>query len=97
MIGGIAGSVLAGVLTRVGVDALVIERKAAFRDRVRGEGFYPRAAAEVRRLGLDALMARADAVYFWARLHHEDRRPGAGAPAASPSSRSRRRRCGGWS
>jgi 2-polyprenyl-6-methoxyphenol hydroxylase-like FAD-dependent oxidoreductase len=50
--GGIAGSVLAGVLARAGVDVLVAEKEPRFRDRIRGEATLPWGAREVRRLGV---------------------------------------------
>jgi 2-polyprenyl-6-methoxyphenol hydroxylase-like FAD-dependent oxidoreductase len=73
--GGIAGSVLAGVLARAGFGVLVVEKETRFRDRVRGEAVFPWGAAEVRRLGLRDLLARADAVEFWAKQRYDDRRP----------------------
>ncbi len=50
--GGFAGSSLAGVLARGGLDVIVIERERQFRDRIRGEFTWPWGRAEIDRLGL---------------------------------------------
>ncbi len=50
--GGFAGSSLAGVLARGGLDVVVIERERHFRDRIRGEFTWPWGRAEIERLGL---------------------------------------------
>jgi 2-polyprenyl-6-methoxyphenol hydroxylase-like FAD-dependent oxidoreductase len=60
--GGIAGSVLAGVLARSGVQVLVAEKEPRFRDRIRGEGTYPWGVAEAARLGAEAVFEQAGAV-----------------------------------
>ena len=39
--GGIAGSALATVLAREGLDVVVLERQRAYADRVRGENLHP--------------------------------------------------------
>ncbi len=44
--GGIAGSVLAGVLARAGYGVLVLEKETVFRDRVRGETTWPYGVAD---------------------------------------------------
>lgn len=55
--GGIAGSSLAAVLARNGVDVLVLEKQTQYRDRVRGESMLGWGVAETKRLGLyDVLM-----------------------------------------
>jgi 2-polyprenyl-6-methoxyphenol hydroxylase-like FAD-dependent oxidoreductase len=55
--GGIAGASLAAVLTRNGVDVLVLEKQTEYRDRVRGESMLGWGVAETKRLGLfDVLM-----------------------------------------
>ena len=54
--GGIAGSALALVLARQGLDIALIEREATFRDRVRGEAIHPWGTREVDRLGLRQLI-----------------------------------------
>jgi 2-polyprenyl-6-methoxyphenol hydroxylase-like FAD-dependent oxidoreductase len=50
--GGIAGSALATVLARDGLDVLVLERQVTYRDKVRGETMQPWGVAEIMRLGL---------------------------------------------
>jgi 2-polyprenyl-6-methoxyphenol hydroxylase-like FAD-dependent oxidoreductase len=62
--GGIAGSCLAGVLARGGLAVLLLEREAAFRDRVRGELTFPWGVEEARRAGLDIVQQSAGAVPF---------------------------------
>ena len=60
--GGIAGSSLATVLARAGLDVALVERAQDFGDRVRGEALAPWGVVEARRLGLlDALLDRAEA------------------------------------
>jgi len=65
--GGVAGSSLAIVLSRSGLDVAVIEREARFRDRVRGEGIHPWGYREARQLGLEPALTAAGAnpLYFW--------------------------------
>lgn len=60
--GGIAGSALAGVLARAGLGVLLVEREAAYRDRIRGELTWCWGVAEARRTGLDAVMERTGSV-----------------------------------
>ena len=50
--GGIAGGTLASVLARAGIDVMVLERQATYRDRVRGECMWQWGVAETQRLGL---------------------------------------------
>lgn len=50
--GGFAGSSLAGVLARGGLNVVVIERERQFRDRIRGEFTWPWGRAEIDQLGL---------------------------------------------
>ncbi|MEZ4532088.1 MAG: NAD(P)/FAD-dependent oxidoreductase [Thermomicrobiales bacterium] len=50
--GGLAGSSLAGVLARGGLDVVLVEREHAFRDRIRGEFTWPWGRAEIDRLGI---------------------------------------------
>ncbi len=54
--GGIAGACLAGLLARAGVGVLAIEKEAAFRDRIRGEGTWPWGVAEAQQAGLGDLL-----------------------------------------
>jgi 2-polyprenyl-6-methoxyphenol hydroxylase-like FAD-dependent oxidoreductase len=57
--GGIAGSVLAGVLSRAGLGVLVVEKEPQFRDRVRGESTWPYAVSDALAMGLESLFADA--------------------------------------
>ena len=50
--GGLAGSSLGIALARRGARVLIVEREAAFKDRVRGEGMLPWGVAEARTLGI---------------------------------------------
>lgn len=55
--GGLAGSSLACALASANFGVLLLEREAAFRDRIRGEAIWPWGVAEIRNLALhDALM-----------------------------------------
>jgi 2-polyprenyl-6-methoxyphenol hydroxylase-like FAD-dependent oxidoreductase len=60
--GGIAGSALAGVLAREGLGVLLLEREAAYRDRIRGELTWCWGVAEARRAGLGTVLERAGSV-----------------------------------
>jgi flavin-dependent dehydrogenase len=60
--GGIAGSTLAGVLTQSGLEVLVVEKEARFRDRIRGESTWPYGVADALHLGLVDLFARTRSV-----------------------------------
>ncbi|HET8524475.1 MAG TPA: NAD(P)/FAD-dependent oxidoreductase [Thermomicrobiales bacterium] len=60
--GGVAGSTMGAVLARAGLNVIVIEREAEFRDKVRGEGIHPWGYREAKRLGLDSAFAAAGAV-----------------------------------
>ncbi len=65
---GVAGSALAIVLRRQGLDVHLIERSDVFRDRIRGETIHPWGASEMRRLNLHDLAiseAAAQPQYFW--------------------------------
>jgi menaquinone-9 beta-reductase len=57
--GGIAGSLLGGVLSGAGVKVLIAEKAPRFRDIVRGEGTYPWGVIEARRLGVEHLFTEA--------------------------------------
>lgn len=50
--GGLAGACLAKALAERGMKVLVLEREAAFKDRIRGEQMHPWGVAELRALGL---------------------------------------------
>lgn len=54
--GGIAGSTLSIVLARSGVSVTLVEREAAFRDRIRGDSMFPWAAAITQDLGIHDLL-----------------------------------------
>ena len=71
--GGIAGSVLAGVLARAGYGVLVLEKEASYRDRVRGESTWPYAVADARVMGLESLLAEAGAVEITGVRHYKNR------------------------
>lgn len=73
--GGIAGSVLGGVLARAGLGVLVMERETRFRDRVRGETTWPYGVADARRMGLGELLDRAGCVEVRAIRRYENREP----------------------
>lgn len=59
--GGIAGSALATVLAREGIEVTVLERQLRFTDQVRGENLHPWGVAEVQRLGLEEVLLDAGA------------------------------------
>lgn len=66
--GGVAGSALAIVLRRQGVDVHLIERRDQFRDLIRGETLHPWGARELRKIGLYDLAideAAAQPQYLW--------------------------------
>lgn len=73
--GGIAGSVLAGVLARAGLGVLVVEKEARFRDRVRGEGTWPYGVADALQMGLGDLLKRAGAVDLVGVKRYKDQHP----------------------
>ena len=73
--GGIAGSILAGVLARSGVQVLVAEKEPRFRDRIRGESTYPWGVAEAARLGAGAVFEQAGAVALVGTRVYEAREP----------------------
>jgi menaquinone-9 beta-reductase len=60
--GGLAGSTLGGVLARDGLGVLVVEKEAAFRDRVRGEVTWPWGHSEALRAGLSPMLAQVGPV-----------------------------------
>jgi menaquinone-9 beta-reductase len=67
--GGLAGAALAKRLAENGMRVLVLEREAAFRDRVRGEQMHGWGVAEARTLGLYDLLRETcgHEVRFWSR------------------------------
>ena len=72
--GGLAGSALAGLLAQAGLGVLVVEREAAFRDRIRGELTWPWGVAEARELGLEAVLQQAGRVELPTVQFYEDQR-----------------------
>ena len=74
--GGLAGSVLAGVLARSGLGVLVLEKEARFRDRVRGEGTWPYGVADALALGLEPLLDAAGIVEITGTRRYTDRKAG---------------------
>ena len=73
--GGIAGSVLGGVLARADLGVLVVEKETRFRDRVRGETTWPYGVADVKAMGLTDLLRRAGAVDIVGVSHYENQQP----------------------
>jgi 2-polyprenyl-6-methoxyphenol hydroxylase-like FAD-dependent oxidoreductase len=65
---------MAGVLARSGLGVLVVEKEAAFRDRIRGEGTWPWGVAEARAAGLGQLLAQVG-VGLFALARYEDGQP----------------------
>lgn len=67
--GGVAGSALAIVLRRAGLDVALVEREPRFRDRIRGEYIHPWGIREVNALGLRPQLDAAGAIElpFWTR------------------------------
>ena len=61
--GGIAGSALAAVLARNGLEVVVLERQTAFRDKVRGEVLCCWGVAEALRLELEKPLLKAGGQY----------------------------------
>lgn len=73
--GGVGGSALAAALAAAGLEVVVVEREAVFRDKVRGEGIHPWGYREARRLGLDGPLAAAGAVELPVWQTYTDRQP----------------------
>jgi len=72
--GGIAGSSLAIVLRREGMDIALIEREPTFRDRIRGEAIHPWGVREVHALELQSVLDEAGAISlpFWTRYRDSE-------------------------
>lgn len=60
--GGIAGSSLAIALQRAGLQTVLVEREAVFRDRIRGEACHPWGVREMDALGLRPIFESAGGV-----------------------------------
>ena len=73
--GGVGGSALAAGMATAGARTLVVEAEQSFRDRVRGEAIMPWGVAEVRILGLEAVLEKAGAnpLTFWDSYQGADR------------------------
>src|SRR5918993_2893497 len=74
--GGVAGSSLSAALARAGLEVLVVEREARFRDRVRGDAVFPWGVVEMRRLGLVDLLPASGARPLPRWQRYNDRVPG---------------------
>jgi len=74
--GGVAGSSLGAALARAGLEVLVVEREARFRDRVRGDALFPWGVVEMRRLGLVDLLPASGARPLPRWQRYNDRVPG---------------------
>nr|MBA2277049.1 FAD-dependent monooxygenase [Chloroflexia bacterium] len=71
--GGVAGSALGAVLAASGLGVAIVEREAAFRDRIRGESIHPWGVRELDTLGLlDVVTGRAGGLElpYWLRYRH---------------------------
>lgn len=60
---GIAGSALASVLARAGLQVVVLEQQTTYKDRVRGETITPWGVLEANRLGLTGTLLDAGGEY----------------------------------
>ena len=78
VVDGIAGSAIATVLARYGVQMMVLERQRTYRDRVRGEALVSRGLVEFQRLGLRRHYCTSD-----------NPTPSTSSPLALPRSRPR--------
>lgn len=70
--GGIAGSALAVVLARQGLDVVVLERQLAYRDRVRGEVLCCWGVAEALRLDLEKPLLDAGGHYVTRAVPYDE-------------------------
>ena len=70
--GGIAGSALATVLARDGLDVLVLERQMAYRDKVRGEFLACWGVAEMQRLNLEEPLLDAGGGYVTRSVSYDE-------------------------
>jgi len=70
--GGIAGSALATVLARAGLEVLVLERQTAYRDKVRGEFLACWGVAEMQRLNLEKPLLDAGGCYMTRALFYDE-------------------------
>jgi len=70
--GGIAGSALAAVLARAGLEVLVLERQTAYRDKVRGEFLACWGVAEMQRLDLEKPLLGAGGCYVTRAVSYDE-------------------------
>src|SRR5262245_42713694 len=73
--GGIAGSVLALVLTRGGIPVIVLERQREYADRVRGEYVHPWGVAEAQRLEIIDILLGAGGVLTTRGIGYDESLP----------------------
>lgn len=66
---------MAGVLARAGLGVLVLEKEAAFRDRVRGESTWPYAVADALAMDLAGLLADVGTVEITGVRQYKERAP----------------------
>jgi len=81
--GGIAGSALATVLARHGLDVVVLERQTVYRDRVRGEVLCCWGVAELLRLDLEKALIDAGGHYATRGVPYDEVTDPAHAEAAA--------------
>ena len=75
--GGVAGSALGATLATAGLDVAIVEREAAFRDRIRGETIHPWGARELDTIGLlDVVTGAARGLMLPLWLRYRDGAPG---------------------
>jgi 2-polyprenyl-6-methoxyphenol hydroxylase-like FAD-dependent oxidoreductase len=70
--GGVAGGALATVLARAGMAVVVLERTAAYQDKVLGEYLVPWGVSEARRLGLYDTMVAAGGNVITRLIHYDE-------------------------
>jgi flavin-dependent dehydrogenase len=83
--GGIAGSSLATVMARDGYQVVVLERQAAYRDKIRGEWLACWGVAELLRLDLERALLDAGGSYVTCVVSYDEVAEPAQAEAAAAS------------
>lgn len=76
--GGVAGATTALVLRREGMEVVLVEREANFRDRIRGETIHPWGATTLRALGLyGEVVERSGAIEqrYWQTYRDREMQP----------------------
>jgi 2-polyprenyl-6-methoxyphenol hydroxylase-like FAD-dependent oxidoreductase len=81
--GGIAGSALALVLARQGLEVTVLEQQTEYHDRVRGEVLVPWGVAEAEELGILAALRDAGGLYGRRSISYDEVLPPDGAEATA--------------